>query len=100
ALAGAKKPLIISGTHAGIEAMIQAAANVARALKGRGADVGITLLAAATNSVGLGLIGGQSLDTALAELTSGAADAAIVLENDLYRHLPQATVDAALSTTH
>ncbi|WP_168400856.1 NADH-quinone oxidoreductase subunit NuoG [Erwinia amylovora] len=99
ALAGAKKPLIISGTHAGSEAMIQAAANVARALKGRGADVGITLLAAATNSVGLGLIGGHSLDTALAELTSGAADAAIVLENDLYRHLPKATVDAALSNT-
>ncbi|WP_048697425.1 NADH-quinone oxidoreductase subunit NuoG [Erwinia piriflorinigrans] len=99
ALAGARKPLIISGTHAGSEAMIQAAANVAKALKGRGADVGITLLAAATNSVGLGLIGGHSLDTALAELTSGTADAAIILENDLYRHLPKATVDAALSNT-
>lgn len=99
ALAGARKPLIISGTHAGSEAMIQAAANVAKALKGRGADVGITLLAAATNSIGLGLIGGHSLDTALAELTSGAADAAIILENDLYRHLPKATVDAALSNT-
>ncbi|UWS31573.1 NADH-quinone oxidoreductase subunit NuoG [Erwinia pyrifoliae] len=99
ALAGAKKPLIISGTHAGSEAIIQAAANVAKALKGRGADVGITLLASATNSVGLGLIGGHSLDTALAELTSGAADAAIILENDLYRHLPKATVEAALSNT-
>ncbi|CAX55044.1 NADH-quinone oxidoreductase subunit NuoG [Erwinia pyrifoliae] len=99
ALAGAKKPLIISGTHAGSEAIIQAAANVAKALKGRGADVGITLLASATNSVGLGLIGGHSLDAALAELTSGAADAAIILENDLYRHLPKATVEAALSNT-
>lgn len=97
ALAGAKKPLIISGVHAGSEAMIQAAANVAKALKGRGSDVGITLLAGAANSVGLGMIGGHPLETALDELESGAADAVIVLENDLYRHAPKAKVDAALS---
>jgi NADH-quinone oxidoreductase subunit G len=97
ALAGARKPLIISGVHAGSEAMIQAAANVAKALKGRGSDVGITLLAGAANSVGLGLIGGNPLETALDELESGAADAVIVLENDLYRQAPKAKVDAALS---
>jgi NADH-quinone oxidoreductase subunit G len=34
ALAGAKKPLIVSGTNAGSSEMIQAAANVAKALKG------------------------------------------------------------------
>ncbi len=33
ALAGAKKPLIISGTNAGSMEIIQAAANVAKALK-------------------------------------------------------------------
>ncbi|MEN5014822.1 NADH-quinone oxidoreductase subunit NuoG [Erwinia sp. Eh17-17] len=99
ALAGAKKPLIISGTNSGSEAMIQAAANVAKALKGRGADVGITLLANAANSVGLGIIGGKSLDVVLAELENGAADAVIVMENDLYRHLPKAKVDAALANT-
>ena len=97
ALAGAKKPLIISGVHSGSEAMIQAAANVARALKMRGADVGITLLAGAANSVGLGLIGGHPLETALDELESGAADAVIIMENDLYRHAAKAKVDAALS---
>ncbi|WP_338557235.1 NADH-quinone oxidoreductase subunit NuoG [Erwinia sp. E_sp_B04_7] len=97
ALAGARKPLIISGVHAGSEAMIQAAANVAKALKGRGSDVGITLLAGAANSVGLGMIGGHPLETALDELESGKADAVIVLENDLYRHAPKAKVDAALS---
>lgn len=97
ALAGAKKPLIISGVHAGSEATIQAAANIAKALKGRGSDVGITLLAGAANSVGLGMIGGHPLETALDELESGAADAVIVLENDLYRQAPKAKVDAALS---
>ena len=86
ALAGAKKPLIISGTNAGSMEIIQAAANVAKALKGRGADVGVTMVARAVNSVGLGMIGGGSLEEALDELESGAADAVIVLENDLHRH--------------
>ncbi|MDO6405118.1 NADH-quinone oxidoreductase subunit NuoG [Pantoea phytobeneficialis] len=97
ALAGAKKPLIISGTHSGSTAMIEAAANVAKALKARGADVGITLLASAANSIGLGLMGGASLDSALDQLSKGEADTLVVLENDLYRHAPKATVDAALA---
>lgn len=97
ALAGARKPLIISGTHSGSLAMIEAAANVAKALKARGADVGITLLAGAANSMGLGLIGGYPLDEALEQLGSGEADAVVVLENDLYRHAPKAQVDAALA---
>lgn len=99
ALAGAKKPLIISGTHSGSTAMIEAAANVAKALKARGSDVGITLLADAANSMGLGMIGGQTLDQALKQLRNGEADALVVLENDLYRHAPKAVVDAALEQT-
>ena len=97
ALAGAKKPLIISGTHSGSTAMIEAAANVAKALKARGADVGITLLAGAANSMGLGLMGGNTLDSALEQLRNGEADTVVVLENDLYRHAPKAQVDAALA---
>lgn len=97
ALAGAKKPLIISGTNAGSEALLEAAGNVATALKNRGADVGITLVARSVNSVGLGMLGGGSLDTALSELENGSADAVIVLENDLHRHASASRVDAALS---
>ncbi|KAA8997020.1 NADH-quinone oxidoreductase subunit NuoG [Affinibrenneria salicis] len=97
ALAGARKPLIISGTNAGSEEIIAAAANVAKALKGRGADVGITFIAQAANSIGLSMIGGGSLDEALAALACGEADGAVVLENDLYRHAPAAQVDEALA---
>ena len=97
ALAGAKKPLIVSGTNAGSIEIIQAAANVAKALKGRGIDVGVTMVARAVNSVGLGMIGGGSLEEALSELESGAADAVVVLENDLHRHASAARVDAALA---
>ena len=97
ALAGAKKPLIVSGTNAGSIEIIQAAANVAKALKGRGIDVGVTMVARAVNSVGLGMIGGGSLEQALSELETGAADAVVVLENDLHRHASAARVDAALA---
>ena len=97
ALAGAKKPLIISGTNAGSIEVIQAAANVAKALKGRGADVGITMIARSVNSMGLGIMGGGSLEEALTELETGRADAVVVLENDLHRHASAIRVNAALA---
>ncbi len=100
ALSGAKKPLIISGTHAGNQSMIEAAANVARALKNKGADVGITLLAPQTNSIGLAMLGGQPLESVLEMLSSGEADTVVIMENDLYRHVPAALVDAALDNSH
>lgn len=77
--------------------MIQAAANVAKALKGRGADVGITMIARSVNSMGLGIMGGGSLDDALTELETGRADAVVVLENDLHRHASATRVNAALA---
>lgn len=97
ALAGAKKPLIIAGTNAGSAEVIQAAANVAKALKGRGADVGITMIARSVNSMGLGIMGGGSLEEALTELETGRADAVVVLENDLHRHASATRVNAALA---
>lgn len=47
--------------------------------------------------MGLALLGGESVDAALQALTSGQADAVIVLENDLYRRADVAQVDAALA---
>ncbi|MXP67307.1 NADH-quinone oxidoreductase subunit NuoG [Pantoea sp. Aalb] len=98
-LSNTKKPLIISGVHSGSRALIEAAANIAKALKIRGSDVGITLLTSASNSIGIGMIGGKSLDNALEILSKGEADALIVLENDLYRYAPKAKVDSALKNT-
>ncbi len=99
ALLGAKKPLIIAGCHSGSSQTLEAAANVAQALKAQGKEVGITLLAPEANSMGVALLGGLSLDAALQQLTTGQADALVVLENDLYRHAPKAHVDAALAKT-
>lgn len=96
ALTGARKPLIIAGTHAGSIALIEAAANIARALKNSGSAPGITLLLPEANSLGLAMLGGMPLEPALEKLRDGEADALVVLENDLYRHAPRDLVDAAL----
>ena len=97
ALLAGKRPLIVAGASLGSKALIEAAANIASALKKQGKEGGISLVAAEANSLGVTLLGGKPVDAALAALTSGAADAVVVLENDLYRRAPQAAVDAALS---
>ena len=50
ALAG-RKTTDCLGTNAGSIEVIQAAANVAKALKGRGADVGVTMVAARSTAL-------------------------------------------------
>ncbi|UDG79172.1 NADH-quinone oxidoreductase subunit G [Candidatus Ecksteinia adelgidicola] len=92
----AKKPLIITGSHSGSKDIIKAASNIAKALKSRGVNVGITFTVSAVNSMGLAMMGGKSLDQALKTLTNGTADTAIVIENDLYRHASVKKIHTAL----
>ncbi|MEN1543780.1 molybdopterin-dependent oxidoreductase, partial [Pseudomonas aeruginosa] len=47
--------------------------------------------------MGLGIMGGGSLEEALTELETGRADAVVVLENDLHRHASATRVNAALA---
>ncbi|PPI88885.1 NADH-quinone oxidoreductase subunit G [Candidatus Pantoea edessiphila] len=93
ALISAKKPLIISGTNSGSIAIIEAAANIAKALKYRGSDVGITLLVSNVNSIGLVLIGGNTLEFALEQFSKNEADVLLIMENDLYRHVSKPLLD-------
>src|SRR5690606_1612003 len=96
-LLAAESPLIVSGTGAASEAVLQAAANIASALHARGKKAAISLSVPEANSLGLALLGGGSADAALIALRDGKADAVVVLENDLYRRASPALVDAALS---
>lgn len=96
-LLAAERPLVVSGTAAGSEAVLQAAANIAAALHAKGRQASIVLAVPEANSMGLGLLGGESIDAALDELRHGRADALVVLENDLYRRADAAHVDAALA---
>lgn len=97
ALLAAKRPLIIAGTSLGSKALIEAAANIAKALKLREKNGSISLIVPEANSLGLAMLGGESVDAALQAVIDGRADAIVVLENDLYTRTDAAKVDAALN---
>ena len=97
ALLAAKRPLLISGASLGEKSLIEAAGNIAQALKNREKNASISLVVPEANSLGVALLGGESVEAALDALIAGSADAVIVLENDLYRRASQAKVDAALA---
>jgi len=97
ALLAAKRPLIIAGTSLGSKSLIEAAANIAKALKLREKNGSISLIVPEANSLGLAMLGGNSVDEALQAVIDGKADAIVVLENDLYTRTDKARVDAALN---
>lgn len=101
ALKTAQRPLVIAGPSCNNKAVIQAAANVARALCAAGLKAGLSFTAPECNSVGLAIImmGGAPLSQAFQAVSEGEADAIVILENDLYRHAPAQSVDAFLSGT-
>ena len=72
--------------------MLKAAANIARALTGKGKKASLSLVMPECNSFGLGLLTAPGLDAASWDAQAGA-DIAIVLENDLYRRLEIDEVD-------
>ena len=94
ALGAAERPLVVAGCEARSPAMVRAAANVAWALKRQGKDVALAVVAAEANSYGAAMLGGGlSLSEALARMRAG--DAALVVENDLFRRAPAADIDLA-----
>lgn len=98
-LLAADKPLVISGTGLKSQAVIQAAANIAYALKSHGKDVGVALTLLESNSLGTALLdaqSGESVEAILTAVRDGAADTLVVVENDLYQRAPAELVDAAL----
>jgi len=96
-LIAAQRPLVIAGTSLAEPALIEAAANIAKALKQREKNGSLSLVVPEANSLGLAMLGGESVDAALDAVIEGKADAIVVLENDLYARLPAAKVDAALN---
>ncbi|MGH7844412.1 MAG: NADH-quinone oxidoreductase subunit NuoG [Candidatus Binatia bacterium] len=94
ALKQANRPLVVSGTSCGSEAVIQAATNVAWALCGKNRQAHLCFTVPECNSLGLSLMHGNELAAAFQAVRDGKADTVIVLENDLYRRADAAVVDA------
>lgn len=97
ALAEAERPLVVSGTGAGSEEVIQAAAAVAAALHRHGRPATIALAVPEANSIGLALLTSQDLDTLRSRVDQAPADVVIVLENDLTARLGAERASALLA---
>jgi len=94
ALLAAERPLIVSGVEAGDESVIQAAANIAIALRAGGKSCALMLNVPECNSLGLSLMANSqaAFEAALAQ----PAALVIVLENELYRRAESVAIDAML----
>ncbi|HEY6340387.1 MAG TPA: NADH-quinone oxidoreductase subunit NuoG [Bryobacteraceae bacterium] len=96
AMHGAKRRLVIAGSSLAGESIVRAAARAAESLH---AD--IAFIMPEPNSLGLSMMGADSLDAALEAVgddavRNDAIDTVIVLENDLYRRAPRERVDRFL----
>ncbi|MGH8539995.1 MAG: NADH-quinone oxidoreductase subunit NuoG, partial [Stenotrophobium sp.] len=78
-LSEAKRPLIVSGTGVGSAAVIEAAANIAIALRNAGSKVELSLAVPEANSIGVAMMDAGALDVALSQLDKGEADTLVVL---------------------
>ncbi len=92
-LKNSEKPLIVSGSSLFSEAVIQASANVAHALRESNENTGIIYTVSEANSMGLGMISEKFLDDAVEKLNSERIDTLLVLENDLYRRMDAEKVE-------
>jgi NADH-quinone oxidoreductase subunit G len=93
ALKQAKRPLIVSGSGCASRPVIEATANIAWALRQMARPAGLYLAVPECNSMGLGLMGGGTLRSALSAVQASAAETLIVVENDLYRRADANLVD-------
>lgn len=94
ALTEASKPLIVSGAGCRCENVIQAAANISRALCRMGKAANLCFTMPESNSAGLAMLSEANLDDAFEKVKNHAVDVAIILENDLYRRAPSEKVEA------
>jgi NADH-quinone oxidoreductase subunit G len=97
ALLAAERPLVVSGANCGHADAIQAAANVAWALCGKGRKAQLSFGLPECNSLGVAMMGGESLTDAFDAVRNGAVDALVILENDLYRRADATAVDGLLN---
>jgi len=100
ALKEAERPLVISGTSIASSPVIESAAQVAYALHSMNSQTQICFTVPFCNSMGLGLIGGKPLEEAIDVLARSSAAVAVILENDLYRHLNVVEADKLLNAAN
>ncbi len=98
ALANAQRPLIVAGFGTQNAGVIQAAANVAWALRDNGSDAALLLAPPEANTYGTAMLAtGWHMQGLLEAAASGEIDTLIVAENDLFRRASRTLVERALT---
>jgi NADH-quinone oxidoreductase subunit G len=92
-LKNAKNPLIISGISSGNEAIVNAALNLATAMKSAGYNIMLSMVVPESNSMGLSFFPGKSFE----DIDSANVDTLVILENDLYRRIERDSADSILN---
>lgn len=97
ALAGSKKPLIVSGTGLLSCEIIQCAANIAGVLKAASKDVGLVYSVPEANSMGMAMLGtAGSLDDAVKRTATEDNMTAVILETDVFYRTDRKSASAFL----
>ncbi|MCU7495423.1 MAG: NADH-quinone oxidoreductase subunit NuoG [Ignavibacteria bacterium] len=96
ALNKAERPLIIAGQSLKSEAIVNAAANIAYAMRKAGKNVELCYTVPECNSMGMVMMGGKALDQAFHAVEKEAMDTLIIMENDLFRRDEKQAVDRFL----
>ena len=86
-LSAAKRPVVIAGAGSRDASVMEAAANIATALRRAGKEAYLCLVVPECNSAGLALMTGKGLAEALDAAEDESDAVAVVLENDLYRRM-------------
>jgi NADH-quinone oxidoreductase subunit G len=95
ALAEAERPLVIAGTSLGSEEMLRAAINLSLALHHVNKNTEIAFVFPECNTLGVGMLEPKSLQDAI--VTKDKFETLIIVENDLFRRMPQGEVTSFLS---
>lgn len=88
----AKRPLVVAGASLGSVAMVQAAAQITKALKQN--EASLSLIVPEANTLGVALLGDKSITSA----TQENADTIIVLENNIFRRSSDDLIDQMLKS--
>ncbi len=96
-LAGSDNTVIISGMSCMNPDILRAASNIAGALVKKKKQAGLCLTFPEANSLGIGLLGGRKM-TDILQNADKTYDALIILENDIYRKLPEKIADQLLKS--
>jgi NADH-quinone oxidoreductase subunit G len=96
-ITGCKSVVVITGTQAASQEVLEASASIVKALSSDDRKTGIYCVVPESNSLGLSLISDKNLDSALESIEKGGFENVIILENNLYNRTDRQKVDSALA---